>query len=700
MMPLSLLAPAFLAGVAALAVPVLLHLVQRERKRVVPFPSLMFLEQLPYRSVRRRRLRHVALLLLRCLALVLLVAAFARPLLRRRLPAVLAAGGAREVVLLLDRSYSMGYAGRWAAARAAALRVLRGLAPGDHVSLVVFDAGAALVVPPTTEVAAVRAVLDTVRPGWQRTRYAPALKLAADVLAASRLERREAVLVSDFQKLGREAADPVRLPPGARLVPAPVGSGPTPNASVTGVTFRREPMAGGGAERITATARVANAGAPLRDLPVTLELDWRPAEVRHISVGASAAAAVTFAPFILAHQDTRGVVRIPDDALPADDAFRFVLSPGQALPVLVLDDGRAAPSLYLRRALAFSDPPGFAVAERDLRDLRASDLAHAGVVVLDDAPFPGGAAGDALRAWVAGGGGLVVLLGDASRGDGIPGIGPDAIAAAADAGGVDGVALGQLDYGHPVLEPFAAPGSGSFADARFYRRRPLVPGDSTAVLARFEDGTAALVERRWGRGRVLLWGSSFATDWSDFPLKPVFLPFVQQLLRYASAWSPPPVSATVGQVVDPTATLERPVAAGSAGRRELLAVAPSGTPTRLAPTRAGAGAPALPLTEAGFYEVRDAAGRPVGALAANPDLAESDLSTLDPQELAAAVSGPGAVSGAPRAPVPEAGLTPAELEARQRVWWYLLASAFAVFALETLLSNRLSRGDRGGRVEA
>ena len=47
------LTPAFLAGLAALAVPVIIHLIHRERREVVAFPSLMFLRKIPYRTVRR-----------------------------------------------------------------------------------------------------------------------------------------------------------------------------------------------------------------------------------------------------------------------------------------------------------------------------------------------------------------------------------------------------------------------------------------------------------------------------------------------------------------------------------------------------------------------------------------------------------------------------------------------------------------------
>src|SRR5512132_3084053 len=123
---MNFLAPAFLAGLAAIAVPVLIHLIHRERKVVIEFPSLMFLERIPYRSVRRQKIRHLLLLILRCIAVALLVAAFARPFFERR-HQVISSTGAREVVVLLDRSSSMGYGDRWARAKDAARKVVNGM---------------------------------------------------------------------------------------------------------------------------------------------------------------------------------------------------------------------------------------------------------------------------------------------------------------------------------------------------------------------------------------------------------------------------------------------------------------------------------------------------------------------------------------------------------------------------------------------
>src|SRR6186997_38890 len=99
---MSFLAPLFFAGLAAIAIPILVHLVQRERKRVVEFPSLMFVQKIPYKSVRRRRIRHWFLLLMRAAAIALIVAAFARPFFPEGAAAAMAAGGgSRELVIML-----------------------------------------------------------------------------------------------------------------------------------------------------------------------------------------------------------------------------------------------------------------------------------------------------------------------------------------------------------------------------------------------------------------------------------------------------------------------------------------------------------------------------------------------------------------------------------------------------------------------
>src|SRR4051812_50202995 len=104
-------APLVLIGLGALALPVLIHLIQRERKRVVEFPSLMFLRKIPYQSVRRRRIRDVLLLMMRLAALAVIVLAVARPFFKRDALAAAAQNGAREAGIPGGNSHNMGEGG-------------------------------------------------------------------------------------------------------------------------------------------------------------------------------------------------------------------------------------------------------------------------------------------------------------------------------------------------------------------------------------------------------------------------------------------------------------------------------------------------------------------------------------------------------------------------------------------------------------
>lgn len=237
-----------------------------------------------------------------------------------------------------------------------------------------------------------------------------------------------------------------------------------------------------------------------------------------------------------------------------------------------------------------------------------------------------------------------------------------------------------LEYGHTVFDPFRAPRSGDFSAARFYGYRAVTPQPGATILARFDDGAPALVERRLGAGRILLWTSSLAIEWSDLPLKPVFLPFVHQMARHLSGYREPAPWLTVGEVLDPART----VVAGAADEVKAV-VSPSGQRISLDPE----GGDVVELEEQGFYELRGEgqSGGPAATVAANVDLSESDLTAMDPTEVVAAVTG---LAGGTAAGAEAAQMTDATRESTQRIWWYLLFAGAVLLAAETLVSNRMA----------
>jgi hypothetical protein len=673
-MSLSFLFPAFLIGLAALAVPIIIHLTRRQSKQSIDFPSLMFVQQIPHRSTQRRSIRNWPLFLMRCAAVALITLAFARPLFDREETAAAAATtGAREVVVLLDRSHSMGMGGRWERAKSAALEQLDGLSQADRATLVLFDSGADPVVESTHDRGRLRAAVTSAEVSARSTRYAPAFRYAERVLATSAHPRREIVMISDFQRHGWDAdqgeAASIRLPVGTLITPVEIAGDATPNVVIAAVSFRRTLAAG--VERAVTTVRIANQGPEaFSALPVTLELDGRPVETRTVRLDPDGTATAEFAPVTLpARGVVRGVVRLAGDALPGNNVHHFALSPDQRVRVVLVDGGGRA-AYFLERVLAIGDAPGFRTVIRPAGGLRAADIADADVVVLNQTPLPGGEVGARLRTFVENGGGVVMLMGDHRTG-GWDGAFPDRTGRAVDHSGTGGVALGFIDFGHPTFEPFSTPRSGDFTAPRFFRYRAVPETPEDRVLARFSDGGAALTERRVERGRVLVWGSTMDDGWNDLAIQPVFLPFAHQIVKYASGYAPPQPSFTVGDPFDPAGV-------SAAAERFTMALTPSGERLEI-----GERGP-LTLDEAGFYELRHPrSGELALSIAVNVDPAESELTRVAPEELVNAFTASSQSGGAP-APV---ALTVQERERQQGAWWYLVVVGFVLLAAETVLSN-------------
>ena len=677
---MSFIAPLFFVALAGLAIPVLIHLIQREKKQIMRFPSLMFVQRVPYKSIQRRRIHNWLLLMVRLTALALIILAFARPFFERQdLP--VAGTGAREVVVLLDQSYSIGYGDRWERARAAAYEAVNSLGASDRGSIVLFSSGAEIALRSTAagERERLTVAVAEAKPTDGATRYAPALKVAGSILAESPLPRREVVLISDFQRGGWRGEEGARLPAGSTVTPVTIaGNEDAPNVSVTAVSFARSAFSN--QERVAVTAVVVNRS--MRSLTggqLALEIGGRPVQTQPLNVEASSSASVTFEPVTIASASMRGTVRAGTDALAADNVFNFVLSPAAPVRVIVVDrGGTGSAALYLTRALAIGDAPRFETTVRQPEAVSDDDLRRASTVVLNDVAVPGALARRLAR-FVEMGGGLFVALGPRASWPQDVDILPAAVRAPVDKTRGDAARIGALEYGHPVFEPFRAPRSGDFAGARIYGYRAVEPSPMAQILARFDAGAPALLERRTGAGRVLLWTSSLDLAWSDFPLKPVFLPFVHRAVRHLSAYAEPAPWSTVGQVLD--ASFGAPASQPLGG----VVITPSG---RQVPVD-DEGGEVLELTEQGFYELRTKASEGAAAVvASNVDSAESDLTTMDPKEIiAAAVGGPDegarAAAGVP--------LPPEAQERSQRLWWYLLVIGILVLGADTLLSNRLSK---------
>jgi uncharacterized membrane protein len=237
-----------------------------------------------------------------------------------------------------------------------------------------------------------------------------------------------------------------------------------------------------------------------------------------------------------------------------------------------------AASLYLAQALSLGENPSFEVVQRSMEAVSADDITSAAVVILNDLPVAPLTA-ERLAQFVERGGGLFTALGERATWPSTVGnVMPLAAAGSADRTmGAPG-RIGSVDYGHAVFESFRAPRSGDFSAARFYHYRTGTIEPGATVLARFDDGAPALIERKFGLGRVVAWTSSLDVTWNDLALKPVFLPFMHRVAANLASYTQRRPAMTVGEVLPAVAQVQKKTG-------DVLALTPSGAALTWIPRR-------------------------------------------------------------------------------------------------------------------
>jgi hypothetical protein len=673
---MSFLNPFFLLGLAALAAPVLVHLVRRTRARRVEFPALVFVRQVPQRTIRRRTLHNLLLLLLRCLAVLLIVFAFTRPFFTGS-EAGASSDGARHTVILLDASLSMRHEGRFAEALRRADALVTEAQEGERFALMTFDEGYEVVGGFNADPAAVRAALAGLAAGYGATDYEQALRGAEVLLRETKgAVSKRVLMISDFQATGWATARATfKLADDVRLALIEVGGGEVGNAAVTNVEARGAVFGQKYADRLAVhVSNFSEEGSG----PLTLDfqINDQTIEKREVNLEPREQKVVEFTGFNLAEGPNRCVVSLRADDFAPDNEFYFTLRRVAPAKGLIVDGGARGrgDSFYLQNALAAGGDLPYNFDVRSAGAVDPASLAAHSLVILNDAGLAPGPLAEAISSFVEAGGRLVIAAGPHTRAESFNRafgrVAPATLVEAVQFRQAEGIGMTEVTASHPIFEVFRDGARPPAARVFGYQRAE--PREGADVLARFEDGSPAFVEWTAGRGRVLLYTSTLGMGWSDLPLAPAYLPLVQQMVRYlgereASAWHRlgQAFAVSVGAEGSPPA-IDTP----SGARLKTGGLTPDGEML-------------LAGREPGFYRLRYAAGHEFAAV--NVDGREGDFARLNTEEFLAAFTG-----GGPAAPVgADERASAEETEARQRVWWPLLLAAILLLIAESLLSRRV-----------
>ena len=702
---MSMLAPLYALGLLAVAAPIVFHLIRRAPKSEVPFSSLMFLSPTPPRLSKRSRLDHVLLLILRATALTLLALAFMRPFLRQATRLDAGGGERKRVVVLLDASASLRRGDLWAKAKALADEAVAAAAPGDRLAVYAFDTTSRPVLgfaesaalDPSRRLAVARGRLGPLQPSWGATDLGQALidAVAAfeDVSDANektgRMPRR-VVLITDLQQGSRlDALGDFEWPKDVELELKTVAADGT-NAGLQWLGEPTEPepgaVTGPAGEAPPMRVRVSNDPGSRKE---AFELTWSddkgapsgkpvaayvpPGESRVVRVPRPEAASKA------------KVLRLSGDQHGFDNAlFLATERKDESAVIFVGADAPEDPSgllYYLMRV--FPETPGrtIRVATRtSAAPLAIETEKSVPLVVLASETTPENAA--RLRAYLKAGGTVLAVLGGPGRPETLASLAEVDPFDVAEAQGERDVMLREVAFDHPLFAPFAGPQFNDFTKVRFWKHRRLDPkalGDSR-VIAGFETGDPAVLEKLVGKGRLVVFSSGWAPADSQLARSSKFVPLMAALLEGRG----PRAFDTAVHLVNGKVNL--PVSEGAANAKGPIVHKPDGSTVAVP-----AGQSAFTGTDQpGVYTVDTEDG--VRSFAVNLDPAESLTAPLSVETLEQ--FGCRLAKGEKALPDREQlrQMQNVELEGRQKLWRWVILTAIGVLIVETWLAGRLSRG--------
>jgi hypothetical protein len=626
-------------------------LLRRKPRDTMRFPSLRFLGETALRDTRRNQLLRWLTLLLRCLAIVLLCAAFARPFWGQTPSAT-----RRALVIALDNSMSQQARGRWEEAQRWSLAQLEELRPGDQAALLLMQPEPAWLVPLTDDLPRVRTALSAARPGYDKTRYARPLRMASDTLARTAAGTKILAWAADEQRAGWRGTDLAeKLPPGIgfrfmAVAPAPQRQAAIISVRQSGTTknsldlvvrqfqpatpdWRRLGVYAGG--RVLATQTVE-----LRpgDNKVSIACEW-PAGAAGLRTSLDA------------------------DDLPADDSA-WIAATAATTNQVQLD--AATGTDFLTHALrATQKIPGAGFDPVGLPD--HAWPVNVAVVLRNDASFRDAPLARLDQFCEAGGAAWIFVDGSAAQKDWLQRHGVRVKSRlAAD----EPWHLRDWDTEHPALAAFAGQSLLPLLAVEFYRGFDL-GGDALAPIANWPDGKMAIAELDSGGHRLLLAGFPLDRTATDWAAQPSFVPFVHCAAHWLAGVNDRHADWCVGDAI--------PLPDNAGVWHALDAPAPQ----KDLPVN-GSVRPAAP----GLYEFSGNGVKKIFAV--NTPAEESDLSPWPNPDQLAALEAPASAS----ANVRVAAVAPmawAAAENRQRLWWWLLAIGGCALLAELALANRTTR---------
>lgn len=607
--------PAYLLAALAAVVPLVIHLLHRQRVVIVEFPSLEFLRSLLRKRSRRFQLRQLLALILRMLLIVFLALALAHPTLKGK--GSVAGHVPTAVAIILDDTFSMmrnkDGIELFEIAKQKAQQLLSYFGSSDELHVFLVSGNGTEIASQPSSPASILSTIDAQVCKKESGTIWNAIQKAAEVLSESDLFNKEIYIISDMQEstwvgvenhLGSDFRAKIK---SARVMIIDLGED-TPNTCIRQVILKMPVSGATISADVTIEHFGGDQGAQVVEVYVRGGLQDR--SVFSLSSGSQTKH------FQIPALDgfVWGEVRTLEDQFPYDDRRYFAFNSGKIVVGVVGD------SKYIATAL---DPKGgsrFRVVELPPNEITPAKLTEVDGLVLSNISRLSLPQVEALSEFVHANGGLVIFLG--SQIDVgfynrylLPQFGNMSIEGLVSAGSTGFFSIQQVSWDHPIFSKFSR-GESPFVESNFSKFFRLDPGDGK-VLAWFSDGSPAIVEPRQG---VMVFATSADGDWNDLVLSGQFVPILHETQAYVSSRAGTSSSFLIGEDI---------VFRTKPSTGEVIIDGVTGQ-TRMVPDMLQGGMSHLKLSEEpGIYFIR-AGSETLSVVALNVDTRESDLTKVSP----------------------------------------------------------------------
>jgi hypothetical protein len=548
---MNFLYPLFLIGIAAVSLPVVLHMIRRHTRKRVPFSSLMFLRTTVPRFKNRSHLENLPLLILRSIILCLLAFGFSRPFFPRKTvdnPVRLA----RRIVVLMDTSASMRRAGMWSQAVREVQSLLNDISQADRVCIMSFDQNTQTLIGfeqwgalDSAQRVSITEHISNLSPSWALTNLGQALVGAAEAIEDDEVNDEKQligtsriVLISDLQQGSNlEALRAYEWPKGVELVVKPINCRDTTNAGLQLVTNRNRLTHPDSNElpniRITNSPNATKEHFGLSWADAGLEATLRPTIDVYVPAGHST---VTRAP-TRENGSTSNKLILMGDGHDFDNALYILPHLKQQASILYIGsddaDDRKGMLYYVRRAFGATSSLDLQIIHRSADSIENTDIETASLIIITDSIKSKHLV--TLRTYIESGEMILLIMKS-----------PDTTKTLANLTGIEGIEseeadvdkyamLSQIEFKHPLLAPFSEPRYGDFTQIHFwkYRQIEFTNLPNVRVLAWFDSNYPALIELNVGKGSLLILTSGWHPADSQLALSSKFVPLLYSILEYA-----------------------------------------------------------------------------------------------------------------------------------------------------------------------